>query len=81
MQHARYSNMKKIPQKEEKIPLPNKDEEKATPQKERNNLPFLDIFNNIGIEEILIVGLIFILITEGIEDQLLIILLLYILFF
>jgi hypothetical protein len=69
----------------EDIPLPNEPENTARSENspsERKGLFFLDIFKDkIHIEEIILVGLIFFLLNEGIEDELLILLLIYILLF
>ncbi len=66
----------------EDIPLPNQ-KEKTDNAALRNNkgfsFPFSSIFKRIGIEEIILVGLIFLLLNEGIEDDFLLIILFYIL--
>jgi hypothetical protein len=65
------------------IPLPNEEPlESPRRQSTRKNQPFsfLNFFmERIGIEEILLLGLLFILLQEGIDDEFLIIILLYVL--
>ncbi len=66
------------------IPLPN-EEPLETPGRRDvrrvHPVPFLSFFKKrIGIEEILLIGLLFLLIQEGINDEFLIIILLYLLF-
>lgn len=68
----------------EDIPLPN-EEPLETPNRHdirrSHPFPFLSFFKKrIGIEEILLIGLLFILLQEGIDDEFLIIILLYLLF-
>jgi len=73
----------KISPEPESIPLPNvaEDEERGGGGI-LHNLSFLGIkrlLGSITLEEILLVGLIFILLDEGVEDELLIVALIYIL--
>ncbi len=64
-----------LPTEEEPIPLPG--DERAI---ERKKKPFGFLPFKLGIEELLLIGLIIILFREGIDDDILILLLLYILF-
>jgi len=74
-----------------RFPLPNEPINKPKnfrihPKKNRNqdkNLFSVDvknIFKNIGLEEIILIGLVYILFDEGIADELLLIALIYIFF-
>ncbi|HEX3027837.1 MAG TPA: hypothetical protein VHT34_00685 [Clostridia bacterium] len=70
-----------IRQKED-IPLPNQKEQTDNAAFRNNkgfNFPFGSIFKRIGLEEIILVGLIFLLLNEGIEDDFLLIILIYVL--
>jgi hypothetical protein len=69
----------------ERIPLPTEEEQIPLPggelAGERKKRSFLDLLPfRIGIEELIILGLIFVLFKEGIDDDILILLLFYILF-
>ena len=66
---------------EELIPLPNVSDEDFTHiYNERNKAPsFIDFFGKIGVEEILLLGIIFILLSEEVKDELLLIALIYLL--
>lgn len=63
------------------IPLPNILEEEApreSPMQSRKK-PILDFFkDHIQLEDIILIGLVLLLINEGIEDEMLIILIVYI---
>jgi len=64
------------------IPLPNQaeDTEAALTDDRGHSSSFINIFNHkIFLDEIILFGLIFVLFTEGIEDEFLLIILLYIL--
>lgn len=65
----------------ENIPMPNENFEAADPEPARNNKPmFLDNFiKNIHADDIILLGLIFILIQEKLDDEFLIIILIYLL--
>lgn len=66
----------------ERIPLPNEEAILEHPANSRyiSRPGFLNsLLSRIGLEEIIIIGLIFILLQEGIEDDLLLIVLLFIL--
>lgn len=65
----------------EKIPMPNETPTSAKPEYVRNQKPmFLDNFiRNIHADDIILLGLIFILIQENLEDEFLIIVLIYLL--
>jgi hypothetical protein len=67
------------------IPLPNNIENPPDSLKLRQSKPsspFLSFLKNrITIEEIILIGVIFILIQEGVEDEFLLLMLLYILIF
>ena len=71
------------PVKLQNIPLPNEDEETADsePKPQRSSRPsILDFFRDrIHLEEIIILGLIFVLMQEEIDDDILLLLLVYIL--
>ncbi len=73
-----------LPQELKDIPLPNLDSESPCQNPSRrwnNNIPspLQFLHNNIGIEEIIILGTIFLLIEESIEDEILLIILIYLL--
>lgn len=65
----------------EKIPMPNENPIPLKPEPIRNNGPaFLNNFlNNIHADDIILLGLILILIQEKLEDEFLIIVLIYLL--
>ena len=66
----------------EKIPLPNEEEDAVEKQSTRHTQkPSIISFfkERIHIEEIILLGLIFVLLDEGIDDDLLLIVLVYIL--
>lgn len=70
--------------KVERIPLPNEDEtgESIAISRGKVHKPsILDFIRNIGIEEIILIGLIIILLNEGIEDEFILLMLVYILLF
>jgi hypothetical protein len=71
------------PARLESIPMPNEADENTdvTPEMRKSGrLSIIDFFKNrIRLEEIIIFGLIFILLQEEVEDELLLILLIYIL--
>ncbi len=74
----------KTPEVVAKFPLPNEKDTDATDRSFAVTAPgktsFLEtIFKRIGMEEIILIGLIFLLIEEGIQDELLLIILFYIL--
>lgn len=68
---------------EYEIPLPT-DVENTNNQADRNkqqdNTFFSKLFKNIQIEELILLGLLFLFFMEGIEDEVLILLILYLLF-
>ncbi|MCX7747884.1 MAG: hypothetical protein N2645_13495 [Clostridia bacterium] len=76
-----------IPIKEiEKIPLPTEDENTHLNQYEKNNRfgkksnSILEVLKNrIHVEEIILIGLIFLILDERIEDEFLLIILVYLL--
>ncbi len=74
-----------IPKTIERIPLPNEIEAFPENSNEQRSSGLLSIFNTlkkrIGIEEIILLGLIFILLEEGIDDEFLLILLVYVFLF
>ncbi len=68
------------------IPLPNEKEVQTSTDKERRkNLSFSNIIryiqNHVKIEEIILIGLIVLILDESLEDDLLLIILIYILLF
>jgi len=65
----------------EKIPMPNENPAPQNPEHSRYHKPtFLDNFiKNIHADDIILLGLIFILIQEKLEDEFLIIVLIYLL--
>ena len=64
---------------EVKIPLPNETEAAHDlPADSRYKGP-LSILNRIGMEEIILIGLIFVLLHEGVEDEFLLLMLVYVL--
>ncbi|WP_010245461.1 hypothetical protein [Acetivibrio cellulolyticus] len=65
----------------ENIPMPNENSSPDDPEAVRNNKPkFIDNFiRNIHADDIILLGLIFILIQEKLEDEFLIIVLIYLL--
>jgi len=68
------------------IPLPNEKEDLLDYKPPRKGIPIIsDIINyirrNIKIEEIILIGLIILLLDESIEDDLLLVILIYILLF
>lgn len=69
----------------EKIPLPNEDEKNertiAQPAESRGFQGLRLFGRNISLDEIILAGLIFLLIYEKIDDEMLLILLIYILLF
>lgn len=69
----------------EKIPLPNEVDELSNSSTGMANLHRKSIFDlfmkRIHIDDIIIVGLIFLLLDEGIDDDILLLLLVYILLF
>lgn len=69
----------------EKIPLPNEAEKKdrfVTASDESRGLPALNVFGrNFFIDDLILIGLIFLLLQEKIEDEFLLIILAYILLF
>ena len=69
----------------EEIPMPNAPESPDNPldEKRKSHPPFLLNFfsKGFGIEEIILIGVILLIIDEGIEDEFLILMLLYILLF
>jgi len=80
----RTSEKNKLPEKStDSIPLPNEKEyTPARPESEIRQPPssILDLVRKyIHFEEIIIIGLIFILLDEGIDDEFLLIILIYIL--
>ena len=70
---------------DEQIPLPNKIEDIPVPTTEKRSShwpSFLNFFSNgIGMEELLLIGLLFLILDEGIADDFFILILLYILLF
>ena len=61
-------------------PLPNEKEDDSSPSESNRNLGFIDIFKNrIFLDDIILVGLIFLLLHEGVEDEFLLIILVYLL--
>lgn len=78
------NNITAVPE-DERIPLPTEEDKFPLPGREKlmegRRRSLLDIIPfRIGVEELLLLGLIFILFLEGIDDDILILLLLYILF-
>jgi len=65
----------------EKIPLPNENPIPSQPGTVRSNRPMFlsNFFRNIHADDIILLGLILILIQENLEDEFLIIVLLYLL--
>lgn len=83
---GKYENERPSEEKQKvEIPLPNQSEvESSKVSKEGKEIArkssFLDIIKNrIHLEEIILIGLILLFLKEGIEDELLIILLIYVL--
>lgn len=79
-----FTNEMSVPEIE-RIPLPTEEEQIAFPDSklagDRKKRSFLDLLPfRIGIEELIILGLVFVLFQEGIDDDFLILLLLFILF-
>jgi hypothetical protein len=72
----------KGPKELESIPLPTEDighsDETINTDKKRN-FSFLNMINHIPIEEVILIGLIFLLLDETLEDDFLLIILVYIL--
>lgn len=74
----------KAPEVVSRFPLPNEKDFETMDRKAGVSVPgktsFLEsIFNRIGMEEIILIGLILLLLEEGIQDELLLIILFYIL--
>lgn len=67
------------------IPLPNNKEniqDSISRKKEKDSSSIIDFLKEkITIEEIILIGIIFVLLEEGVEDEFLLLLLLYILIF
>jgi len=65
----------------EKIPMPNENPTPSDPEPVRNHRPISlsNFFRNIHADDIILLGLIFILIQEKLEDEFLIIVLIYLL--
>jgi len=79
---ATKTNLQEIIKRIEDIPLPNLRENTSEPYERlarHFKIPFKKFFSRIGFEEILLIGLIFLFLNEGIEDDFILIILIYVL--
>ncbi len=81
--HSAQENLKETAKELPHIPLPNEREggrNPPTPKRTRGLGPFQNIFNRIRIDDLILIGLIFLFLDEGleeVEDDFLLVILIY----